>query len=215
LTSAGGYLARAASGKSTGGVLLLHAWWGLNDTIKQMADDLAGHGYLVLAPDLFGGAAPVTTIEAAEALSGSRENDEDSQIALEQAVLGGADYLYEQTGKPIGAVGFSFGAAYALWLGVKRPDNLAGSVVFYGTYQGVGGTTPVQGHFAAEDPYEAPADVDEFEQHLRAAGRSVEFHRYPGTKHWFAEPDRPEYNADASSTAWRRASEFLDRELSG
>ncbi len=36
-------------------VLLLHPWWGLNQTIRDLADRLAGDGFTVMAPDLFDG----------------------------------------------------------------------------------------------------------------------------------------------------------------
>jgi carboxymethylenebutenolidase len=43
-----GYLAMPE--KPRGGVLVLHAWWGLNDFFKGFANRLASQGFLALAP---------------------------------------------------------------------------------------------------------------------------------------------------------------------
>ena len=68
------------------------------------------------------------------------------------------------------------------------------------------------GHFAENDPYETQANVDSLETSLRRVGRPVTFYRYPGTGHWFFEPDRTEaYNAAAASLAWERTLAFLKR----
>ena len=34
-------------------VVMIHEWWGLNDNIKDMANELANEGYVVLAADLY------------------------------------------------------------------------------------------------------------------------------------------------------------------
>ena len=66
------------------------------------------------------------------------------------------------------------------------------------------------GHFAANDPFEPPASVDALEADLREAGRPVSFHRYPGTGHWFFEPDRSDaFNPAAAQLAWDRTLAFL------
>jgi carboxymethylenebutenolidase len=85
-------------------------------------------------------------------------------------------------------------------------------VIFYGT----GGDdfsnarADYLGHFAEEDEYEPQANVDNLEEALRRAGRSVTFYRYPGTGHWFFEPDRPQaYNQAAANLAWERTLAFL------
>ena len=55
------------------GVVVLHAWWGLNDDAIAYADRLAAAGFAVTAPDMMGGQT-ATTIEDAERLSGAAES---------------------------------------------------------------------------------------------------------------------------------------------
>jgi len=49
-----GYLARPTSGEFPA-VVMIHEIWGVNDNIKEMAEKLASHGYVVLAVDLYDG----------------------------------------------------------------------------------------------------------------------------------------------------------------
>src|SRR5690606_22404223 len=64
-----GYLA-APRAEPVAAVLVLHAWWGLNDTTKRVCDRLAGAGYLAFAPDLYHGQV-TSDIAEAETLSGA------------------------------------------------------------------------------------------------------------------------------------------------
>ena len=205
------YRAMPAQRAATG-VVVLHPWWGLNDDVKAYADRLADAGFAALAPDLYDGRV-ATTIEEADRLSTSMNED-----AADALALAAVDALGEAIGDPaarLGAIGFSMGAAWALWLPAQRPE-IAASVVYYGSMEGPSlsrARTPVQGHFAETDPYESEAGLAEFERTLRTAGREVELHRYPGTGHWFAEPSRDAYVADASDLAFERTVAFLRRHL--
>ena len=58
--------------------------------------------------------------------------------------------------------------------------------------------------FAADDPYESQADMDAL---AGALGETA--HAYPGTTHWFAEADRPEYDAAAARLAFELTVTFL------
>src|SRR5205814_813544 len=53
-TQPDGYLAMPCAGKGPG-VLVLHAWWGLNDTMKAFCTRLAEEGFVAFAPDLYHG----------------------------------------------------------------------------------------------------------------------------------------------------------------
>ena len=65
------------------------------------------------------------------------------------------------------------------------------------------------GHFAAHDDFEPLEAVRALEAKIRAAGREVTFHVYPGARHWFFEPNRPEYDPAAAELAWERTLAFL------
>jgi carboxymethylenebutenolidase len=189
------------------GVVLLHAWWGLNDDVTAYAERLAGAGFAVLAPDMFGGQV-AATIDDAERLASSSDD-----AAVGAIVLAAIDDLANRLGPAAGlaAVGFSFGAAWAIW-GPTQRDRLRATVVYYGTWVDsvlAEATVPVLGHFAADDPYESPETVREFEKGLRDAGREVLIHRYPGTGHWFGEPSRDAYRAAAADLAFDRTVAFL------
>ena len=206
-----GYL--ASPEKPRGVVLVLHAWWGLNDFFKGFADRLASQGFLALAPDLHDGALAKTVEEAKELHSKIAEE------RVKKIVLGAANYLQSLpsvSGRKIGVVGFSMGAAWSLLLSTLKPENVGAVVVFYGTYPidfSEAGASYL-GHFAPEDEWEPIGDVRATEEKIRGAGKEVAFHFYPGTKHWFVEENRPvEYNRDAADLAWKRTLEFLDSKL--
>lgn len=190
---------------------MLHPWWGLNDDVVVYCDRLAEAGFAVAAPDLYEGRL-TTTIEDADRLSSALDED-----VADAYVLAAVDALGEIVGNPdvrLGALGFSMGAPWALWLPAHRP--VIASVVYYGTMVGPSlgaATTPVQGHFAQDDEYEPEESIAAMESALRAAGREVELHRYPGTGHWFAEPSRDAYVEEASRLAFERTVAFLRREL--
>lgn len=203
-----GYLAVPASGTGHA-VLVLHAWWGLNETIKAFCERLADAGFVAFAPDLYHGKV-VDTIAGAEALSGALDNNR----AMAE-ITSAANFLLEradQAGRGLAVIGFSLGAYYALELSNTDPEHVHSVVVFYGT--GPTGLSRSRaaylGHFAEQDPYEPLSNVEDLGAELRNAGRLVTFYHYSGTGHWFFEPDRADaYNAEAAALAWDRTLDFL------
>jgi carboxymethylenebutenolidase len=195
----------------TPGVVLFHAWWGLNDDIVAYAERLAAAGFAVAAPDMFGGQI-ASTIEQADQLSGSSD-----EAAIQAIALATVENLAERLGPAakIADLGFSFGAAWAIWT-PTRTDRIAATVVYYGTWVGpilAASGVPLLGHFAEDDPYETGETVEAFEQGLKEAGREVTIYRYPGTGHWFAEPSRDAYRAEAADLAFERTVAFLAQRL--
>ncbi len=195
----------------TPGVVVLHAWWGLNDDVIAYADSLAAAGFAVSAPDMFSGEVAFT-IEDAERLSSAAESP-DTDPPVESIALAAVDDLATRLGptSPLGVLGFSFGAAYATLIPAER-ETLVASVVYYGVYTGPHveqSSAAVQGHFAESDQFESDEGIAELEGSLRAAGREVTIHRYPGTGHWFAEPSRDAYVPEDADLAFERTVAFL------
>ena len=203
-----GFLAVPASGKGRG-VLVLHPWWGLNDTIKSVCTRFSQEGFIAYAPDLYHGKL-ATTIPQAEKLSSALdENQAKKDIA--EAV----DFLCQRLApevQGIAVIGFSLGAYFALDVSVSDPERVWAVVLFYGSGPGDFSKAKASylGHFAENDDYEPVEYVDGLEVGLRKAGRPVTFYHYPGTGHWFCEPDRVgAYNPQAAELAWQRTLEFL------
>jgi carboxymethylenebutenolidase len=211
------YLAIPPSGKGAG-VLVLHAWWGLNDVIRDFCDQLAQEGFVALAPDMFSGAISLTIAEA-EAFVTQLDEEQAVPPEILSAVADLRSYP-AVAGDGLGVVGFSFGGYWALWLAQKEPEWVRAVALFYGTNGGDGdfqqSKAAYLGHFAETDPYESAALVQELEKNLRGADRPVTFHTYPGTGHWFFEQDRPDaYHAQSAQLAWDRTIAFLHDQLEG
>jgi carboxymethylenebutenolidase len=72
---------------------------------------------------------------------------------------------------------------------------------------------PVLGLFGNDDQYPTPAQVDELDGLLTAAGKPHEFHRYDGAGHAFFSVDRGAYRPEAAVDGWEKIAEFLGRTL--
>ena len=198
------------SGSLRPGVLVLHPWWGLNDDVRASAERLRAEGYAVEAPDLFHGRV-ATTIEAAKSLSGAvSKNWQSTMTEIEEAFA----RLGAQA-DPIAVLAWSMGVWFSWQLAQAHPDKIKGLVSYYGYGEVEPGKKlpPILGHFVENDEFEALDDVRAAEKAVKESGAVAEFHIYPGTKHWFDEPSRPEYDKTASELAWRRTVAFLDTRL--
>src|SRR2546421_5260953 len=212
------YLAVPEHGSGPG-VVVLHAWWGLTQPFRQVCDRLAEAGFVALAPDLYHGKT-TASVEEAQALGSALDRDVErvrADIAAAVQVLRqhAATHLADGRGK-LALVGFSLGGAYALDLSVTLAQEIAAVVTFYSAYPGLDfsrASAAYLCHFAEEDPFEPAESVAQMEQALQAAGRPVTVYTYPGTKHWFFEENRPEYDAQAAQLSWERTIEFLHQRL--
>ena len=148
--TAHGYLAVPESGSGPG-LIVIQEWWGLTDHIADVSNRFAREGFVVLAPDLFGGR---TTHDEEEASNLMGQLDPAKAV---QELSGAVDYLLAQpsvTGDAVGVVGFCMGGGFVLHLAARAGGKVAAAVVFYGFIQGddfSGIQAPVQAHFGEQD----------------------------------------------------------------
>jgi carboxymethylenebutenolidase len=205
-----GYLARPASPGP--GVVVIQEWWGLDAHIQSVADRFAAEGFVALAPDLYHGAVTKSPDEAQKLLMAL--DIDRAEKDLRGAVL----FLREDTGAPVGIVGFCMGGALSLFAAGKGGADVGACVVFYGGHSRVSYDfdalrAPVLGHWAENDPG-ANANAERVEAALRARNHPFEFHRYPGTRHAFFNDTRAAvHDASASALAWQRTIAFFRERL--
>lgn len=213
-----GYLAYPAAAE--GGlpaVLVFHEWWGLNDNIRSMADQLAGQGYVALAADLYGGQS-ATQPEAARSLMEQALKDKD---AMGQNLRQAHAYLKEQIkATRVGTIGWCFGGGISLQAALTVPDGVDATVIYYGFVSTNPADlkalkAPVLGLFGGADGGIPVDNVRAFEAALKDLGKPVEIHIYEGADHAFANPSGGNYKADAAADAWQKALAFLAQHLKG
>ena len=206
--STAGYLAMPEQVNAPG-VIVLHAWWGLNTVFKKLCDRLAAEGFVAFAPDLNNGKVAKTIEEAKQLMS-------ERNLEQQQAIVTAApDFLRGRPGvqkEALAVIGFSMGAAWSLVLASERPQDIRKVVLFYGAYNGMDFTrmqADILGHYADNDEWEPLDDTRAMETDMRSAGLKPTFHIYPNTLHWFFEENRPEYDPQAAKLAWTRTLAFL------
>lgn len=184
------YLALPAGDGKRPAVVLAAAVHGVDQDIRDLADEFAGHGFIAAAPDLFWRSLPGP-------LPGTDQRAHDrAQPRLEKIKAGEADLidtlahlrtLASFNGRAA-TMGFCYGGPYAI-LGPKRLGYAAGIschgtrlIDFIGELDGV--TAPVCIIWGDQD-YVAPAEVRD--AYLQAAARmpNVEVHIFPGVAHGY------------------------------
>jgi carboxymethylenebutenolidase len=170
-------------------VILIHEIFGLSDWAKEMADELAAQGFIVVAPDLLSGFGPGgggssefpgmdATVKAVSAL------DPDGVNADLDAAADYAKHIPAGNGK-IATVGFCWGGGKSFAFAAHRKD-LSSAFVFYGPGPAdvTTITAPVYAFYAGNDA-RIGATVPATVEAMKAAGKKYEPVTYDGAGHGF------------------------------
>jgi carboxymethylenebutenolidase len=191
-----------------GGLVILHAIWGVTPHLRQLADDYAQAGYEVLVPSLFD-----------RFRRGFAEADFDPALMARQDGFArqshwGADVLdavqaaIDALEPPVFAIGFCFGGTTA-WLAAARCTGLAAVASFYGgqivDYLADAPQVPTILHLGAADELIPPADVEA----IRAAYPDLPVHIYEAG-HAFVAPNG--YHEDSARLAKLRTLALFARQ---
>lgn len=197
-------------------VLLIHEWWGLNEGITIMAETLARHGYVVLAPDLYRGQVTAQVPRALWLRLTTPQSQIEADLDEALAHLRGLD---EVDPARVASMGFCFGGGQSLQLGLRQSENLAVTMIYYGSVvtdpdllRPLQEAAPVLGVFAEEDQQVLAEDVIEFEAALNSLNIENQITIYPGVGHAFINESN--FNQPGiAGDAWQEALDFLDENL--
>jgi carboxymethylenebutenolidase len=216
----GAYLSLPRGGKGPA-IVLLQEIFGVNQHIRNVADQYAADGYVVLAPDLFWrhgarielGYDDAGWKRAVELMQATDFASAQQDIAATIKVLRGLDAVGDAK---LAALGYCFGGRLAYHTAANGLVDAA--VAYYGG--GIQNSldraaqikVPVLMHFGAADdhiPLEAVKSIAEaFE-----SNEQVEIHVYDNGQHGFNCNHRASYNQRASAQAHGNSLVFLSEQL--
>ena len=208
-----GFLSMPSNSEKKSGLIVIHEWWGLNEDIHLMTNQLAGLGYPALAVDLYNGQS-ATEVRDAFQLSANLSKNESLALANLKAAY---DYLVEEKGvEKVGIIGWCLGGKWALRGALMLPDQIDATVIYYGSLvddkeQLSTLEMPIIGFVGTKDRLHK--QFIQFDQSLKELNKEASIHIYEGAKHAFANASGIAYEQNAAEDSWNKTVEFLNKHL--
>ncbi len=194
------------------GIVLLQEIFGVNQSMRDVADYYAEEGYVVIAPDLFWRIEPGVELDYGEegfqkALAYRQQFDVDKSIEDIAASLSALRALPQCVGKA-GALGFCLGGKLAYLAAARTGIDCAVSYYGVGIEQALDEavkiTCPMALHFAGEDKH-VPMDAVAQVQAVLGQRDDLEIYVYPGADHGFSASARASYDKPSAMMAHSRS----------
>ncbi len=213
------YLA-APSTQPLAGIVLIQEVLGVNNNMRQTADDFAKAGYLVV-PDLYWRLEPDVQLDPedekqwAKAFELLGAFDVDSGIEDLKASLSFLRRYPSSTGK-VGSVGFCLGGKLAYFMATRTDADA--NVSYYGVDidKNLAEATKIQKplilHMSENDEYVSPSAQATIQQGLKD-NPLVTIYRYEGVNHGFSRVGSSAYRKQAAELARDRTLAFLKQHL--
>ena len=208
-----GYLSQPTNIDTKSGLIVIHEWWGLNEDIHLMTNQLAGLGYIALAVDLYDGKS-ATGVKDAFQLSTNLSKNEASALANLQTAY---DYLINEVGvEKVGIIGWCLGGKWSLRGALMLPDEIDATVIYYGSLINdkeklATLEMPIIAFVGTKDRLHK--QFIEFNQNLKDLNKEASIHIYEGARHAFANASGIAYEKTAAEDSWKKTVKFLDKHL--
>jgi len=212
------------------GVLMYADGFGIRPVLRQMARELAGHGYYVLVPNFFYRHGPAPVVELPEHIGEEARPRVMAQLTpllkahTAERVLRDADaYLRFLTAQPevgtgpVAVTGYCIGGLLAMRTAAAHPGQVAAVAGFHGPVGAAGpdlfSKLTARVHLGHAEGDMTPEALGELNQALDAAGVDYTSEIYPGTIHGFTMSDTDAFSASGLKRHWDRLLPLLDRAL--
>jgi carboxymethylenebutenolidase len=218
-----GYLAVPAEGAGPWpGVVVIHEAFGLNADIRGKADQMAAHGYVALAPDLYEHKAWIRCIRSAFTQLRAQSGPAFETLDAARSFLAGRADCTGHTG----VIGFCMGGGFALLCATR--DGFSVAAINYGEVPkdaeaALAGACPVVGSFGARDLM-GTSHPERLQRALTVLQIPHDVEVYPGSGHRFMSPSsgvggavakltRMSYQPADAASAWQRIYAFFGKHL--
>ncbi len=192
-------------------LFVFQEWWGLNDYIRQEAQNLAEElgNATVIAIDLYDGRVATNADDAGKFM---QETKEERIRTIIQAFI-----AYAGKDARIQTIGWCFGGGWSLQASLMAGSNAGGCVMYYGMPEKDREklkklNAPVLAIFASRDNWITPEIAAAFEKDMKETGKSVTVKSFDAD-HAFANPSNPKFNKEAMEQAHGMAVGFLREHL--
>ena len=214
------YVARPASGKGPG-VLCIQEVFGINKTMRDIADMWAGNGYVAVAPDLFWRQEPGVDITDQTEEEWKKAFQLYNGFDVEKGIQDLLSTLKVMRGMPectgtVGTVGFCLGGFLAYMMACRSDAEC--NVGYYGVGiekkldEAKSIKNPLVLHIAEADKFVPPEAQKQVKDGL-AGNPNVTIYTYPGLDHAFARIGGQPYNKEAADLANGRTEEAFRKTL--
>jgi len=208
------YVAKPAGQGPFPTVIMIHEFFGLNESIVSKAELLAQEGYLVVAPDTFRGSTTAWIPRAIYQVATTKPENVNADLDSVYAWLASQPDLDTDR---IAIAGFCYGGRTSLAYSLHN-NRLAATVIFYGSpetdpeiLKKLPG--PVLGIFGGADQSIPVDSVNAFDAALSRAGIPHEITVYEGQPHAFVQDANGIKAGGAQGEAWSQMLAFLEANL--
>lgn len=194
-----------------GGLVILHAIWGVTPHLRGLADSFAEDGYETIVPSLFDRYGRGFAERDTDPSRAARQNDFALRARWGGEVLDAVQAAIDALAGPVFALGFCFGGTTA-WLAASRCSGLSAVASYYGGqiiyYLDAAPNVPTLLHLGRSDELIPPAKVAA----IRAAYPDMPIHEYDAG-HAFVAPSG--FHADAARLSRLRTLQLFARHGGG
>ncbi|MFJ9823625.1 dienelactone hydrolase family protein [Streptomyces sp. NPDC101160] len=217
-------------------VLMYPDAFGLRPGLREMARELAGHGYYVLVPNFYYRQGPAPVVELPEFIGKESRPGLFAQLmplmeehlTTERSLRDADAYLAFLAGRPevgagpVAVTGYCIGSLLALRTAAAHPDRVAAVAGFHPGFLVTDApdsphrlvpTLAAEVHLGIAEGDMTPQIATELYEALDAAGAGHTCEIYPGTVHGFTMSDTDAFSPSGAKLHWDRLLSLLERTL--